>query len=395
MINSTCCFQKDKMYNNKKLIIIFFTCILLVMFFPSCKTFSPKEYYIIDGAIKNYIGKIYLLKAVDSKFYFDNFNADSSIVSNGKFEFKLSKKNDFPLPFYIMAENDLRTYRFILEPKNQKLIIDSLYFNVTPKIICENSTIVYEEQILEERTKPLLEKFMLEYKKITSSSYSNEMIEKLVMSKREKLTKETDSIFVDFVKEHSNSYFSLWETIIKHSYNGNTKEMEKAYNNLSSTIKETKVARLLEEDLLKAKTLNPGNHFPEMKLKNKNLEEIIFNISGMYDTEYTLIDFWFSHCGPCIKQFPKLKKIYSEYNQGKLEIISISTDKTKNVDNWHKIIQQNEIKWHNLLDENGVESSILSINKFPTNFLLNNQGEILRRDISLTELETILKNNKK
>lgn len=378
------------MYNNKKLIIIFFSSILLVVFFSSCKNCSPKDYHIIDGTIKNYIGKVYLVKAVDSKFYFNNFKMDSSIVSNGKFEFKLSKKNDFPLPFYIMAENDLRTYRFILEPKNQKMIIDSLYFNVTPKIICENSTIVYEEQILEENTRPLLKKFMLEYKKITSSNYSDEMIEKLVMSLREKLTQETDSIFVDFVKEHSNSYFSLWEMIISLSYNGYTKGVEKGFNNLSSTIKETKVAKLLEEDLLKAKTLNPGNHFPEMKLKNKNLNKIIFKANKYSNTKYILIDFWFSYCGPCIAQFPKLKELNKKFYIDKLKIISISTDKTKNIDNWYQIMAQKNITWLNLLDENGTEANSLGIGTFPTNYLLNNEGVIIKKNISLIDLEKIL-----
>ena len=61
------------------------------------------------------------------------------------------------------------------------------------------------------------------------------------------------------------------------------------------------------------------------------------------------------------------------------EIISISTDGTKYLENWKKIIAEQEIKWKQLLDENGVESKKYSITKFPTTFLLDNEGKILYR----------------
>ena len=65
---------------------------------------------------------------------------------------------------------------------------------------------------------------------------------------------------------------------------------------------------------------------------------------------------------------------------------------TKNVDNWHKVMEKHTIPWINVLDENGTETSPLGIISFPTNYLLNNEGVILRKNISLTDLELLLKN---
>ena len=59
----------------------------------------------------------------------------------------------------------------------------------------------------------------------------------------------------------------------------------------------------------------------------------------------TLIDFWFSHCGSCINEFPIYKDIYSRYKDKGFEMISISTDETKYIDYWKGIIAKHEIDW--------------------------------------------------
>ena len=48
-----------------------------------------------------------------------------------------------------------------------------------------------------------------------------------------------------------------------------------------------------------------------------------------------------------------------------------------------------------LLDENGNISKKYSINKFPTNFLLDSEGKIIKRDIPQEELEKFLEENLK
>lgn len=367
-----------------------FNLILFVVIITSCHNTVRNDSYVIEGVVKNYEGKIYLFGYATPKYYFDNFKMDSAMVVNDKFEFKLAKESKFPLPFYLLTENDIMSERFILEPKNQKIIIDSLYFKVRPRIITKNSTINHEIDILFKRRKPFLETFKANTNAILSSDIPMESHAKLFNIERDKLTYKSDSVLVDFAKEYPNSFFSFWEIVIGQTGNGYSKEIEKAFNNLSDSIKETKIAKLFLEDLKNAKSLYPGNYFPKINLKNGELEGVAFNANENFEAEYILIDFWFSYCSPCIAQFPRLKGIYAEYHPKGLEIIGISTDKTSNIDNWNKTIDKHEIDWINLLDENGVESIKLSVNKFPTNFLLNRQRIILKKDISLDELEKLL-----
>ena len=372
--------------------------IFLIFIIISCKEETPKDYYSIKGKIKNYNGTIYLNRELHSNYYLDNFKLDSvgvlekATVVNGEFEFKLSKKYNIPFLFHLGTDNT-KTSSFILDTKNQQIIIDSLYFNVKPQIICENSTILNEELLLDKRNTPALEEFKFKFNKIKEADFPKDSIEKLMISARRKLTDKNILILKDFTINHPNSYVSFWYIVRNQMYNGYNIELEKAYNNLSNTIKQSKVAKVFEKSMLEAKTLHNGTAFPEIKLKNKELKEINFNAFKNSDSKYILVDFWFSYCGPCIAQFPKLKELQKKYSQNQLKIISISTDKTKNVDNWFKVVDREKITWLNLLDENGAETSVLGINKFPTNYLLNKEGIILERDISLIELEELL--NKK
>ena len=358
----------------------------------SCQEVPQKNYYSIKGKIKNFNGTIHLKNAVDNKYYFDNFINDSIIVIDGKFEFRLSRKINYPLPFYIETDKT-KTYDFILEPKNQQLIIDSLFYNVSPTIISENSTIQNEQQILEERNSSAIKEFQLEFEKTKTKDFPKDSLEIFGISARKKLTDKSILILKEFTRDYPNSYVAFWKIVTAKMYNGYDIELENAYNNLSNKIKKTSAAKIFEKSMLEARTLQNGTVFPEIKLKNKDLKEVIFNAYENNNSKYILVDFWFSYCGPCISQFPKLNELQKKHNPAGLKIISISTDKTKNVNNWLKVMDNKELTWLNLLDENGINTSALGINTFPTNFLLDKNGVILKKNISLIELEQLLEEN--
>ena len=377
---------QEKIKSMKRSEMLFAICIVVLI---SCTKTESQNHYIINGNIENYNGKIYLTHAVDTAYYFNTFRKDNATVIDGKFKFRLSKRNNIPLPFYLQTDK-LRTSMFILEDQDQHIVIDSLYHNVKPKIICKNSTIPDEDLIFEKRRRPLLEEFRLEFNKMKNAEFPKDSIETFAIATRKKLTDKTNLILTEFTKNYPNSYVGFWQLVLSQMYNGYNEENEKAYNNLSEKIKQTKVARIFEEKMLLSKVLLIGRYFPELKLKNREMEKLIFKPIVNPQTNYILVDFWFSYCSPCIAQFPKLKELYKKYNTNELKIISISTDITKNLDNWNKVIEKNNILWDNYLDENGVEVSPLGINSYPTNYLLNNKGIILHKNISLADLEKLL-----
>lgn len=91
--------------------------------------------------------------------------------------------------------------------------------------------------------------------------------------------------------------------------------------------------------------------------------------------KYTLIDFWGSWCIPCVKEMPKLKA-YDEKYRGKLQIVGIANDKYQN---WKAFLDKNEYDWIQVLDE-GIPklSDRLAINVYPTKYLLDPTGKVIR-----------------
>lgn len=107
--------------------------------------------------------------------------------------------------------------------------------------------------------------------------------------------------------------------------------------------------------------------------------------------DYTLIDFWASWCGPCMRSMPGLKELYAEHAGEHFEIIGISLD--NNRDRWLGAIERLDLKWvqlSNLLfwDEPMVKR--FEIPFIPSTMLVNREGEIIIRNPNHDELKIYL-----
>lgn len=107
--------------------------------------------------------------------------------------------------------------------------------------------------------------------------------------------------------------------------------------------------------------------------------------------DYTLIDFWASWCGPCMRSMPGLKELYAEHAGEHFEIIGISLD--NNRDRWLGAIERLDLKWvqlSNLLfwDEPMVKR--FEIPYIPSTMLVDREGEIIIRNPNHDELKIYL-----
>jgi thiol-disulfide isomerase/thioredoxin len=115
---------------------------------------------------------------------------------------------------------------------------------------------------------------------------------------------------------------------------------------------------------------------------------------GAFTGKYILIEFWASWCSPCRALNPQLKRLYEKYKDTNLEIISVSID--LNTKAWKKAIQQDNLNWPQLLEENGPQgefSKYYDIESIPFKILLDKAGKILGFNLSIEEVENILERN--
>ena len=113
------------------------------------------------------------------------------------------------------------------------------------------------------------------------------------------------------------------------------------------------------------------------------------DIVSQYD--YTLIDFWASWCGPCMRAMPWLKEVYAEHAGEHFEIIGVSLD--FNRDNWLGAIKGKELNWIHLTNLKGWQDPMAAhfeIQFIPSMILVDREGRIILRNPNHDELEIYL-----
>lgn len=167
------------------------------------------------------------------------------------------------------------------------------------------------------------------------------------------------------------------------------------YNSaLKQLTPEVKASKYYDEanGLLQAtKNLYIGAHIPPLYGQNGN--EFKVNYTGK---KVILIDFWASYCVPCRQQIPDIKKLYDRYKDKGFDIISVSIDEKPL--SWSRASKQDSIPWHNiaeLTDQSGSKNvKNFVVKSIPANYVLNNKGELIGRNVDLNDLEKMLKKMK-
>lgn len=330
--------------------------------------------------------KIYL-KSYLNKEYYSTEIIDSTIVKNNEIQF-LVNEISFSSPFILETEIVNRSYDvsrpFYLKKKSLNIKLNDIYGRIDNDITERNYYEKYFKNIDEE---------IINYENFRGQNYikyqfntPKEINDSLDSWYKINWTKEIN-LLEQYIKDNPKSELALWKVIEKFERNKNY-SFEYLLSNFDSNIQNSYPFKVLDQKIKENKIFGINKIFP--KIDNlKTLEREDYQ-SDYTKNKYTLIDFWFSYCGPCILEIPHHKKIFNEFKDNGFDIISISTDRSKDIQNWLNIISKHDMNWTNLIDENGVESKKMNINKFPTNFLLDKDGNIIKKDISSDDLYTFL-----
>lgn len=333
--------------------VIQFVCIGL---FISITTFAQKhQSFTLNGEIKADSGIIILLPIGNESYYPDEKVIQETKVVNGRFTLKGSIY--YPTAFIIGLKVDSQwkyiSSFFIVEPIEQTIFcnIDSL--RETPNI--HNSSM---QELGFYRSK----------KRVTGE--------------------KNDEFLSDYTKTHSDSYVAFWLLVYEFDYAYST-VLDSTFAHFLPALKNNFTGKILAKKMKLAQKTAVGGIFPNLLLQRIDGKKS-FILNPNLQEKFTFIDFWFSHCGPCISQFNSLKNIYTTYNGSVLKMLGISVDTKENQSAWKKAITLNKLPWQQFLDINGEEALKLNISHYPSNFLIDSAGKIIQKDISPTELEKIL-----
>jgi len=113
-----------------------------------------------------------------------------------------------------------------------------------------------------------------------------------------------------------------------------------------------------------------------------------------FEGKLVLLDFWASWCKPCRLANPKMVKLYEEFHEKGLEIISISLDgstrQTTARKDWEEAVKTDKLTWTQVSELKGWESEIRNQYDFrsiPYTILIDVDGRIIGQNLDEYSLE--------
>jgi len=92
-----------------------------------------------------------------------------------------------------------------------------------------------------------------------------------------------------------------------------------------------------------------GRMVPDVRLTDTEGKAFALN---EYRGRYLLLDFWPSWCGPCIAQFPAIKKTV-ERHADRVAVVGINLDSPNALDTARKIVAEKELTWRHVMEGRG------------------------------------------
>jgi peroxiredoxin len=331
----------------KKLIIS--SVMILTLFACAKNTFK------IDVEMTNANGKlVYLQKIIDNEFV----NIDSVLIKDNKAHFDV-KKEDNSDAYHIFVKGWRRALPFF--PDNVDVTINGDFNNYNKIKVNAAQT----QQFLDS-------------------------INKVFYELDEKAQRQ---LITDFVKNNNADFHDELGSYLVYRYKWlfNLSEIKELMTYFKDESK-SYIAKLKEYITLLERT-EVGQPYIDFTMDNVEGEAVsLSDIVG--NNELLMIDFWAAWCPDCRAENPNIVAVYNDFKDKGLDIISVSLDTDKNA--WTKAIAADSLSWKNHVSElKGWDCSAATeygVAWIPQNFLIDNNGIIVAKNLNGDDLRIFVEN---
>ena len=349
--------------------------IVITIIAASCST---EPHYVINGNIEGADSITFLLqKREEGKMV----TIDSVFAVKGSFRMK-GGAVEFPDMVLLVAKEARMRTSFYLE--NAEITITGKLDSLANAKITGSKT-QDEYQVFIESNKPLNEKYTGLYNEYQTASQSGNTTRVAELEKEaEEIQNQITQLQKDFIKNNPSSFVapSLLRSL---SYGLEASEIESYINAMDTTVANIPVIKELKERVNVMKAVETGQKAPDFTLNDPEGNPV--SLYSKVGAKLLLVDFWAAWCGPCRRENPHVVKVYKEFNKKGFDVFGVSLDQKK--EDWVKAIADDNLTWTNVSDLqywSSAAAKMYAVNSIPANFLLDENGIIIGKNLRGEEL---------
>ena len=188
------------------------------------------------------------------------------------------------------------------------------------------------------------------------------------------LMEQQDGFRDDYIKAHPDSFVTHYILDgVKQDYPlDQLKEMVGAFTTESIYRDD------LNDYIAKQERLEVGQPFIDFTLMTNNDTEVVLS-EMIPQNKLTLVDFWASWCGPCRRENPVVKAAYEQFHELGFDVIGVSVDQDKAA--WLQAVNEDQLPWTQVRDSEHKVSEDYMIYYIPSNFLFDQEGNMVAKGL--------------
>lgn len=319
------------------------------------------------------------------------------VVKEGKVEFD-NPFTDIDEAYLQLQDETKASAFFIGEPGNITLFID-VQNPDKPKTGGTPNNIKLQE--LQEALNPAVEELMsfinMNSQRMPALMQSTDEQSKAefldLQVKYQELSMAVDQATKDFIEANPNSVLELLlfnQKVL--SQMQPIEEYQAEFDAMPSEIKSSLMGKKAQELInsfldTQATSLEIGSVLPGFSAKDPKGNEVTLT-DVLKGKKLVLVDVWAAWCGPCRMENPNLVTAYNKYKSKGFDIIGYSLDKEESA--WLKAIEVDKLAWTQITNLAYFEDPIVAaygIQGIPANYLVDQKGVILAKDLRGAELD--------
>ncbi len=150
-------------------------------------------------------------------------------------------------------------------------------------------------------------------------------------------------------------------------------QVDSMLNLLDPSLAETQIVSKMKATVDAKKNTAEGNMFTDFDIDGVKLSDYVGK------GKYVLVDFWASWCGPCKREIPNIKNVYTKYAGDDFDVLSVAVwDQPQASADTAKAYGVN---WNEIVNAQAVPTELYGIQGIPHIILFGPDGTIVKRGL--------------